>query len=393
MCRLWTAPFAATCAVVAALAAWPSAAAATPALGPWEAHGPRGASATFVVERIRGRLVLDHYVQFCQGGQGNAGDGYLYTGTWPQTNSALKVGWYVNRLGRRGRILPPRRPARVSDPNPVRGRLRTDSGTIIGGLPPQKSSEPIPHCGARPRMKAQPVQTMPIRNGSWRLTGPYDTWGDVGVLGAGRLLGIGSYSFSGPENVPTGIPQIPFSSCGTAVGSGGAYLPPEEGPGPESGVMVSRSGSFSMYDDADAEDPSPTFPDSTLSIQGQFDSPTHATGTYRVTVTDGQSTCDSGTLPFEMTLATPVEEPGGELPPPGPPPPLKYVALGDSFSSGEGVRPLPPRHRCAGAALSPVHPRLRPALPVPRAHARADLRRLQRRDLGQPLAAATAVPR
>ena len=86
MRRFWIASFAATCAVVAALAAWPSAAAAAPVLGPWEAHGSRGASATFVVERIRGRLVLSHYAQFCQGGQGNAGDGALYTGGWPETN-------------------------------------------------------------------------------------------------------------------------------------------------------------------------------------------------------------------------------------------------------------------------------------------------------------------
>ena len=116
-------------------------------------------------------------------------------------------------------------------------------------------------------------------------------------------------------------------------------VPAGDGPGVLQVVMVSRTGSFAMSDTDVDPDASPTYPDGTLEIQGQFDSPTHATGTHRVTVFNGHSTCDSGTLPFEMSLATPVEEPGGELPPPGPPPPLRYVALGDSFSSGEGVRP------------------------------------------------------
>jgi hypothetical protein len=100
MRRLRT-PFAATCLVIVGVALCPSAAAAAPAVGAWEAHGPSGASATFVIERIRGRLVLDHYVQFCRGVEGNAGDGRLYDGTWPETNSVLKPSYYVNRIGRR----------------------------------------------------------------------------------------------------------------------------------------------------------------------------------------------------------------------------------------------------------------------------------------------------
>jgi lysophospholipase L1-like esterase len=336
MQRFRTALLAATGAVVTAVAAWPSAAGAAPALGAWEAHGPRGASATFVIERIRGRLVLDHYAQFCQGVEGNAGDGDAYAGTWPETNR--KPSYYVNRIGRQGRILPPRQPPGLTDANPVRGRLGFDRGTIVGSLPPVTGGETDPDCGTRPRMKAQPVQTTPVRNGAWRLTGPYGTEADVGVLGHGRLIGVGSHSFHGPENVPTGIPQIPFTSCGHINVSGGSYLPPEEGLG-RGGWMVSRTGAFSMYEAT--EYAGPVYPGGTLSVQGRFDSPTHASGTYRVT-TISQTPCDSGPLPFEMTLATPVEEPGGELPPPGPPPPLKYVALGDSFSSGEGVRPYLP---------------------------------------------------
>ena len=147
MRRFWTAPF----VVIAALAACPSAAAAAPVLGLWEAHGARGAAATFVIERIHGRLVLDHYVQFCQGGLGQPGDGGPYTGMWPERNPYEKLSWFVNRLGAAaGMRLPPRRPARVSDPNPVRGRLRAHGGKIVGGMPQIKSSEPIPNCGKHP---------------------------------------------------------------------------------------------------------------------------------------------------------------------------------------------------------------------------------------------------
>jgi lysophospholipase L1-like esterase len=332
-----TARRAAACAVVAAVFAWPSAAAARPAPGAWEAHNKRGAAATFVVERIHGRLVVDHYAQFCKGAQGIAGDGVLYTGGWPETNPSLRPSYSVNRLARNGRILPPRRPPFSHDPNPLRGRLRAFSGTIVGGMPQTESSEPIPHCGAHPRMKAAPVKTTRIRNGSWKLTGPYDTYGDVGVLGDGRLIGIGSYDFEGPENVPTGIPQFPFTSCGSINGSGGAYLPAEEAPGDTGAVMVSRTGTFAMAD-ADPYDGNPVYPGGTLYIQGRFDSPTHATGTYRVTTISDHS-CDSGVQPFQMTLAHGVEEPGADLPPAGPRPALRYAALGDSFSSGEGVRP------------------------------------------------------
>jgi lysophospholipase L1-like esterase len=327
-------------AVAAVLAAWPSVAGAAPQLGAWEAHGPRGSSATFVIERIHGKVVLDHFATFCQGTLGQAGDGYAYEGTFPKKNPSLKLSWYVNRIGRRGRILPPRRTGYgryLHDPNQVRGRLKARSGTVVSGLPKIKSSEPIPNCGNHPRMKAHPVSTTPIRNGLWRLTGPdnTDTEAELGVLADGRMLGMGDYDLEGPENVPTGIPEFPFTSCGHILG--GDDDPQDDAPGNSGGVMVTRDGRFS-FDDEDEYDGNPVYPGGTLTLQGRFDSPTHASGTYRVTVISDRP-CDSGTLPFDMKLVKPVPEPGDELPPPPPPPPITYVALGDSFSSGEGVRP------------------------------------------------------
>lgn len=79
-----------------------------------------------------------------------------------------------------------------------------------------------------------------------------------------------------------------------------------------------------------------------LIVQGHFTSSTTATGTYtyRETGLGSYHNCSTGSWPFTLTFKQGTQEPAGLLPPRSasfPSPPVRYVALGDSFSSGEGA--------------------------------------------------------
>ncbi len=243
------------------------------------------------------RLVLDHYAQFCDGQEGHGVESEQF-GSWPKLNRGLEetaygrrrlLGWYVYPLDADGRIGSAARPHLSSDypgqeiQRTVRGRLGTDSGAIVGDFGVDRTTVrvdnkqagpfPIPYCGRRVRMRARRVRAARVRDGVWRLSGPYGTESSPGVIAAGRLIGMDSYIFAGPPNYPVPFPVVGtvLASC-SAISVSGTHFPPQDGgDGFNSGWLVRPDGRFQVRIYDYSRGPfTPVYPlkTSVLSIEG-----------------------------------------------------------------------------------------------------------------------------
>lgn len=332
-----------------------------PVLGKWIAQGQGadggGLTFTFVVERVAGRLAVDHVVEFCGGIDGQPdGDWQRQSAIFdPEPWLGSPSQYAVYRLSSSGEIVTPEVAQSGSLPSSgvdeITGWLSGRSGFVVptydhatSGPGPGKPAScynapgtdalgrPVGYPPGQPELPARPANWMAVRDGEWRLSGSYGSTADVGVWGDGTDIGIESFDLRGPANI-----EGPLSRwMGPSACEAQEYALATD----TWARLVSTDGSFGF--DGETGPPGYNTPGWTLMLDGRFVSPTEATGTFDVRLSGAfPAPCDSGTHRFTMRLVQPSGEPGNASPPaeqPGSlPRKLTYVALGDSFSSGEGA--------------------------------------------------------
>jgi lysophospholipase L1-like esterase len=314
------------------------AAASGPQPGKWTATAPGGATVTFDVQRVHGGWVVDHYVSFCAGM-----DGYPMSENfdlpWQSFDAEPKtLAGEVFRIAANGDfVLPHEGPDAWG--RYLTSRLSRRTGTIREQYPTSSGgysdlpSGTLPMCPS-PRVPGSPLNyttlhahpvahSTPITDGSWLLQGPNGSYADISVGGSGRLISIWFYVVNGPADIPDPVQEFGPLSCTAGRGSG-----PSDGD--NMAVLVSNRGSFRAVD----EEPGGATDKATFT--GSFTSPTVASGTMVVSMSNsGYGQPCRVSMPFTATLQAPALALSAALP--GPPPTRNYVALGDSFSSGEGA--------------------------------------------------------
>ena len=317
-----------------ALTAGVASAAVSPALGRWSGSG-QGGTVHFVVSRVGGTDVLSDLVEQCDNGTPSAGD----------------IPWSRNQKGFDGKF----RPETAIGAN---GRIangfrdpRDDvssfdyqvHGTLSGGhgtLTVNKSGDGDETCVIR-NAHVSRTGGSTLADGDYKVSGGAPgTDVELSVFGEGAEVwwsGLFGTPIGGVEDDPEACAEVEA----VAAGTGDVFL----GKG-------SRTFSSHTRPALDA-----------VLFAGHFTGRTHGLGGYFATA---YPFCGGGgALTWKLARAAPPLVPAlplhGSSPPPPPPPPrrhrhhprrtVRYVALGDSFSAGEGVAPYEPgtatlRDRC-----------------------------------------------
>lgn len=309
----WGIVIAALCAPV--LAAGAASAHVTPALGRWSGTGT-GGRVSFVVSRVGGVDVLSDLVEQCANGGPSAGDI-----PWSRNQQGPEFR-YEDPIGDNGRIYDlfrVRGPSKVlgGSDYALRGTLRGGRGTVTD----HRSGDGDEQCLIR---GAHVARTGPgtLIDGDYKVTGGLPgTAPELSVFGEGAEVwwdGLFGAPIGGIEDDPA----LCAETEQVADGIGDVFL----GEGAPSFSSHSVDG------------------DSVVLFSGSFTG-THGSGSY-VAATFGVCT---GAAPLTWTLtrrAPPLVPvvPLHERPASTPRPvrTVRYVALGDSFSSGEGVSPYEP---------------------------------------------------
>jgi hypothetical protein len=219
----------------------------------------------------------------------------------------------------------------VSTETLLEGRLDRRRGSVH---PPVFGSGCTTDLGTSSRFVVRPLGTPPrppIADGRWLLKGPPATETELSfvVTGGGAQTSTMSGALGGHLR-PSPFGPLPCKSVGDVV----------------SPAAVAGDGSFVSAN-------VPREPgDTSSSVEGRFGAPTGAAGTYTLETTDdsrGFARCMTGTWAWTAELQEPEPPPVGVLPAPARQ--LVWAALGDSYSSGEGVRPFFPgtegrRNKC-----------------------------------------------
>ncbi len=331
----------ASCALIAPLVPAPDASAA-PQLGRWEGEGKNGAQVRFEVMRERGSAnrAITYFTLGCtfesvgpdfNNFADSRGDGGVAPGDTLRPNS-----FPVTRTGRVG-------DAKGAISPTLRGRLGTNSGTInVKGAGCDPGVVPNEHLRVRVRRVSAALER-PI-SGVWHVSIPPLTDFRFEVFGWGLNYFYGNV-FTGIGLV-RGVP----TPCVRTLGfiDAGASIP----------TWIGTDGAFLALDDT---------PGAEARFDGRFESEGSASGTYHVNsgfLNHFYLHCVDTPFPFTAQLEDPapppklhgaplVDDSGPPPPPPEPGPalpapsqPAPYVALGDSYSSGEGVPPFRDNKAC-----------------------------------------------
>ena len=298
---------------------------AAPALGRWEATRADGRGLTFTVVRFAFGTAVRDVTAHCPDGFGGV---LARTASW-ESRPGMRGDRtpILNPVDARGRVKaikygPAGVPGGKVAFRPLQGRLQRTRGVVRFRLlyPP---SPPEPACDFSLPLEfgVRHVESVPIASGTWRAIGP--------PLLAPAIIGT-------PLPVHT---EVTFR-----VGGGGAMIADTSGAlwaqsipgvgkrecslGNESGLLTGRvqaDGSFALVEHRVLPGPAV--------LRGRFTSATSVAGTFET------PEC-GGTTPFSGGLVQ--ADAGNTLGPGQIESIVDYVALGDSFSSGEGVDPYEP---------------------------------------------------
>lgn len=318
------------CAVVAAalcapaLAAGVASARVSPALGRWSGSGA-GGRVSFVVSRVGGVDVVSDLVEQCANGTPSMGDiPWSRNGEGPQFRSEAPVGanGKIYDLFRR-----PHSRGGGMDYATLHGRL----GAVAGRVTDHNSGDGDERCLIR-NARVAPIGRGTLPDADYRVTGGLPgTSLELSVFGEGAQVWWG-----GLVGTPVGgvedDPALCAETGATALGSGDVFL--GEGQTRFSSHWVSAVGA--------------------IQFSGSFSGRTRGSGTY---VASSYPVCaGAGGLTWRLARHAPPLKPVVPLherpaSTPRPVRTVRYVALGDSFSSGEGVVPYEPgtdtiRDRC-----------------------------------------------
>jgi lysophospholipase L1-like esterase len=302
--------------VLLAVAVAPGAAAhAKPAAGWWGGDTP-GYDVTFLVLHSGGRSFVQDVSTRCGTLIATADEDWTFSASSRPAAAPI---------GRDGEIAEGKRIDQfglVTQRRILRGRLGSRAGFVrppvfgTGCTTPLRWSSRI---AVRP-LSAPPRP--PISDGRWLLKGPAETQTELSfvVTGGGAQTSTMSGAIGGHLRA-TPFGPLPCKSLGDVV----------------SEAAVTADGSFAVADQG--RDPG----DTGKRLEGRFGDSATAAGTYTLQTTDdsrGFAQCLTGSWPWTAELVTPEPPPAGVLPVPARQ--LVWAALGDSYSSGEGVRPFFP---------------------------------------------------
>jgi lysophospholipase L1-like esterase len=296
-----------------------------PATGMWSGSAD-GTTVTFVISHVGGTTVFSDLTMRCDTSWGAASD----EGRDFRQEAAIDAGGYI-----RARVSQERRG--YESPDGLSGRLGADHGTVsVDGFysfgPEGFVGDPDGNGGALCEnvkdLSVKHVDAHLMEDGSYAVAG---TGGEtkVSIYGRGALI-----EWEGGFRTPIGgDPEDPLVNC--------AEIPAESiilgwYPMFPSASGTFSGGGFSLWDAA--------------SLTGKLIGSDKAAGTWTA-ITTYPITC-TGLGAFTLTLQEPLpdlvpvtpESRDGGHPSPGKPPAhrermIRYVALGDSYSSGEGVPP------------------------------------------------------
>jgi lysophospholipase L1-like esterase len=303
---------------------------AAPQLGRWEGSGPDGFQVRFEVMQVKGgaRRAITYLAYSCpHGGELNLGTAAQAKGDAVIVRPGDTGRPHVYAIAHGGQIEPARAGGSELSPS-LEGRLKQKSATVrlVGyGLACDSGK-----LGSTVRLHVRAVPgSPPPRAGAWVIDNPppsalrFEAFGaSVQYFNGHLLTGIGTYE------------GVPYPCVSTFVDTLATWLPAD--------------GSFLV------ERPEPPDP---ARFTGTFPSETTLSGTYLVSPPPADVVlfrCSAVPFPFTAHLekaAPPPRLEGDRLTDPGasddetlptPTQPTDYVALGDSYSSGEGVKPFDP---------------------------------------------------
>jgi hypothetical protein len=291
------------------VSAIPAIAEAAPRVGRWTGTSAHGVDVSFTIHSLGGgRRYIANEVSMCVAAGAAAPLRSDVAGLAPGLWS------YAWPLDGRGRIrdLPAQPVARRS---PLQGRLGRTSGVLHGSFGIESGSacagalDP-PDQSVRVRWVSAEV----VESGRWELSGAHGSSGQLWVLG-----GAATYQFTGTLFAPSLV--VPLRSC---IGGPGLY--DDAWIQPDGSFVTDRPGDWGRF-------------------AGRFGG-LEASGTYSFEL-PSQPQCHPGPYDFTARLVERQPPPSaGRLQLPSTPvlprrtEPVDYVALGDSYSSGEGVPPF-----------------------------------------------------
>jgi GDSL-like Lipase/Acylhydrolase family len=304
--------------LLAVVAGAPPAHAVKPLIGRWDGTAPGGGRVSFLVlGDVLGRRYVTSPEFYCAGG-GERGSSASVSGS--DTDRSPSAFGPVARNGRVPRRMTRRREGGGSLPvtPPIQGRLGRRSGLVTAeGFGSSICPEAF---DGRFRASWQPASG--VQSGRWRLTNPdgfADATFDVeGNATLGNFVGFfRTLSLPGPYGVP-----IPCALSSGLFGLDGVVIV-QDG-------WIEPGGSFAT----------PPYP-GMASVSGRFDSASTATGAYTTRYDNPLYCIDGPSFGWSATLVEPQPPPvvvGTQLAlVPYSPRPIVYLALGDSYCSGEGV--------------------------------------------------------
>jgi lysophospholipase L1-like esterase len=355
--------------LIATLAASTASAAEPPAVGWWRGVNADGTRVSFAVARYDAGRVVTGIVVGCDR-QGRVYDEALALTdvqfSVAQGAPSAYAGYPLRRSGRidlRGRSISPPSGTNYSDYfglPPFHARLSGRTGRVrIRSGPGLRTNQCAPNEPTKPGTTIDVSYAGPdsVRPGVWRVRG-LQPFGDAADYAAGSLEVqpsgvVGSFRgiVLGPSTVPPGgrpnplISPWPLPCIGSRTAA--SYLF-----GGNNLLAVGLIGTDRSLrtPGADASHPGPF-----VSTDGRFTSPAAYEGSYFITEGPGEFGCIDVSIPLraELKQEAPIvvgategrRAPRAPAPPPEPEipqQPLDYVALGDSYSSGEGVPPFDP---------------------------------------------------
>jgi lysophospholipase L1-like esterase len=295
------------------LAGAPAAAEAVPTAGWW--GGARdGYDVQFLVVHSGGRALVQDASVRC--------DSLIWTGDerWEFGAESRPV---AARVGQRGKIGKGRRIDEFGlhrRATVVKGQLKRRTGYVH---PPVFGTGCETKLKWSSRIAVRPLAAPPrpaITDGRWLLKGPELTETELTfvVTGGGAKTSIMSGVIGGGRR-PGPLGPVTCKNLGDVIDP----------------AAVAGDGSFLSDNPRSA-------PDATASrVVGRFADASSANGTYTLETLDdsrGFARCLTGSWPWTAELLEPEAPPPGVLPAPARQ--LSWAALGDSYSSGEGVRPF-----------------------------------------------------
>jgi GDSL-like Lipase/Acylhydrolase family len=357
------------------LAAPAAAAAEPPSVGWWRGVNANGTRVSFAVARYDEGRVITGIVVGCDR------QGRVYDEALALTDVQFSVvqgapnayaGYPLSRSGRvdlRGRSI--RRPSGTRHSDyfglpPFRARLsgRTGRVTVRSG-PGIRTNQCAPNEPTKPGTTIDVSHVGPavVRPGLWRIRG-LQPFGDAAGYAAGSLevqpsgvVGAFRGIVLGPPTVPPGGRPNPLISPWPAPCIG----PATEASYPFGGNHVLAVGLIDPGRTLRTPGADASHPDPFVATDGRFTSPSAYEGTYFITEGPGRFGCLDVPIPLRAELVqeapiivgAPEERRAPRAPEPPPEPaipqqPLDYVALGDSYSSGEGVPPFDPETDTSG---------------------------------------------